>query len=140
MACGSQREPAVPGVCPNDGGGVAVANVDAGAGSLWLAGKIGWLAFQASSQVDEPQPVDGVADCVVLECGLRPAVRRAGGGVHVADDDRTLAHRVCKQNMFVQCNCVCAFWMWQCGCVCLFVLCLFVRLFVCVYSEQSRQQ
>ena len=87
MACGSQRERAVPGVCPNHGGGVAVANVDAGGGSLWLAGKIGWLAFQASSQVDEPQPVDGVADCVVLECGLRPAVRRAGGGVHVADDD-----------------------------------------------------
>ena len=33
------------------------------------------------------QQLDGVADCMVLGCGLSPSVRRGGGAVHVADDD-----------------------------------------------------
>ena len=45
------------------------------------------VAFEASCEVHEPQHVDGVADCMVLGCGLSPSVRQGGGGVHVADDD-----------------------------------------------------
>ena len=47
----------------------------------------GWLAFGVGRQVHEPQHFDGVADCMVLGCGLSPLVRRGGGGFHVADDD-----------------------------------------------------
>ena len=57
-----------------------------GAASVWL-GEVGWLAFEVGRQVHEPQHFDGVADCMVLRCGLSPSVRRGGGGVHVADDD-----------------------------------------------------
>ena len=78
MACGSQRE---------DGGGVAIAYVDAGWGGIRLVGEVGWLAFQVGRQVHEPQHFDGVANCLVLGCGLSPSVRQGGGGVHVADDD-----------------------------------------------------
>ena len=48
--------------------------------------EVGFLAFQASCPVHELQHVNGVADCKVLGCGLFPAVRRCGGGVHVAHD------------------------------------------------------
>ena len=66
MACRSQREGAVPGLCPDDGGGVAVAQVHAGGGGFCLVVEMGWLAFQASGPVHKPQHVDGVADCMVL--------------------------------------------------------------------------
>ena len=92
MACGSQREWAEPGLCLEDGAGVAVAHVNAGGGRLRLVEEVGWLAFQDSGQVDEPQHVDGVADCVVLGRGLSSAVRRDGGGVHVAHDDGGAEH------------------------------------------------
>ena len=85
MACGSQREGPVSGLCPDDGGGVAIAYVDAGGGGLCLVGEVGLLAFVR--QLHEPQHFDGVADCLVLECGLSSWVRRGGGGVQVADDD-----------------------------------------------------
>ena len=75
MACGSQREGSISGLRSDDGGEVAVAYVDAGGGRICLLGEVGWLAF------------DGVADCMVLGCGLPPSVRRGGGGVHVTDDD-----------------------------------------------------
>ena len=52
-----------------------------------LVGELGWLAFEVGRQVHEPQHFDGVADCMVLGCGLSSSVRRCGGGVHVADDD-----------------------------------------------------
>ena len=45
------------------------------------------VAFQASRQVQQPQHVHGVADCMVLGCGLSHSVCWAGGSVHVADDD-----------------------------------------------------
>ena len=67
--------------------GVAIAYVDAGGGGICLVGEVGWLAFEVGRQVHEPQHFDGVADCMVLGCGLSPPVRRGGGGVHVADDD-----------------------------------------------------
>ena len=50
-------------------------------------GEVGWLAFKVGRQVHEPQHFDGVADCMVLGCGLSPSVRLGGGGVHVAHDD-----------------------------------------------------
>ena len=87
MACGSQWKRPVLGLCPDDGGGVAIAYVDAGGGGLCLVREVGWLAFEVGRQVHEPQHFDGVADCLVLGCGRSPSVRRAGGGVHVADDD-----------------------------------------------------
>ena len=87
MACGSQREGPVLGLRPDDGGGVAIAYVDAGGGGICLVGEVGWLAFEVGRQVDKPQHLDGVADCMVLLCGLSPSVRRGGGVVHVADDD-----------------------------------------------------
>ena len=87
MACGSQREGSISGLCPDDGGGVAIAYVDAGWGGICLVGEVGWLAFEVGRQVHEPHHFDGVADCMVLGCGLSPSVRRRGGGVHVADDD-----------------------------------------------------
>ena len=85
MACGSQREGSISGLHPDDGGGVAIAYVDAGWGGICLVGEVGWLAFEVGRQVQELQ--NSVADCLVLGCGLSPSVRRAGGGVHVADDD-----------------------------------------------------
>ena len=79
----AQREGPVSGFRPDDGGGVAIAYVDAGGGGLCLVGDVGWLAFQVGSQVHEPQHFD----CMVLECRLSPFVHRDGGGFHVADDD-----------------------------------------------------
>ena len=87
MACGSQPEGSISGLRPDDGGGVAIAYVDAGWGGICLLGEVGWLAFEVGRQVHEPQQSDGVVDCLVLGCGLSPLVRRVGGGVHVADDD-----------------------------------------------------
>ena len=87
MACGAQREGSISGLCPVNGGGVAIAYVDAGWGGSCLVGEVGWLAFEVRCQVHEPQHFDGVADCMVLGCGLSASVRRGGGGVHVADDD-----------------------------------------------------
>ena len=52
-----------------------------------MVGKVGWLAVEGGRQVDEPKHLDGVADCMVLGCGLSPSVCRVGRGVHVADDD-----------------------------------------------------
>ena len=51
MACGSHRKWAVPGLCPHDGGGLAIAHVDARAGGLVMVGELGWLALQASCQL-----------------------------------------------------------------------------------------
>ena len=45
------------------------------------------VGLPGQRQVDEPQHVDGVADFMLLGRGLSPAVRRGGGGIHVADDD-----------------------------------------------------
>ena len=87
VACVSQREGPISGLRPDDGGGVAIAYVDAGGGGIRLVGEVGWLAFEVGRQVHEPQHFDGVADCMVLGCGLSPSVRRGGGGVHVANDD-----------------------------------------------------
>ena len=87
MACGSQRKGSISGLSPDHGCGVAIAHVDAGWVSICLLREVGWLAFEVGRQVHEPQHIDGVADCTVLGCGLSPSVRRAGGGVHVADDD-----------------------------------------------------
>ena len=87
MVCGSQREGSISGLRPDDGGGVAVAYVDAGWGGTCLVGEMGWLAFEVGRQVKEPQHSDGVAECMVLGCGLSSSVRRGGGGVHVANDD-----------------------------------------------------
>ena len=87
LACGSQREGSILGLCPGDGGGVAIAYVDAGGGGICFVGEVRWLAFEVGRQIHEPQHFDGVADCMVLGCGLSPSVRRSGGRVHVADDD-----------------------------------------------------
>ena len=87
MACGSQQEGSISGLRPDDAGGVAIAYVDAGWGGICLVGEVGWLAFEVGRQVHEPGHFDGVADCMVLGCGLSPSVRQGGGGVHVADDD-----------------------------------------------------
>ena len=84
VACGSQREGPVSGLCPDDGDKVAIAYVDAGGGGLCLLREVGSLAFEVGCQVHEPQHFDGVADCMVLGCGL---VRQGGGSVHVADND-----------------------------------------------------
>ena len=78
MACGSQREGSISGLRPDDGGGVAIAYVDAGRGRICLVGEVGWLAFEVGRQVHEPQHFDGVADCMVLGSGLSP--RSAGVG------------------------------------------------------------
>ena len=87
MACGSKREGSISGLRSDDGGGVAIAYIDAGWGGICLVGEVGWLAFDVGYQVHELQHFDGVADCLVLGCGLSPLVRWGGGGVHVADDD-----------------------------------------------------
>ena len=87
MACGSQWEGSISGLRSDDGGGVAIAYVDSGWGGICLVGEVGWLVFEVGCQVYEPQHFDGVADCLVLGCGLFPSVRWGGGGVHVADDD-----------------------------------------------------
>ena len=87
MARGSQREGAVSGLRSDDGGGVAIAYVDAGGGGFRLVGKVGWWAFEVGCQLHEPQHFDGFADCMVLRCGLPASVRRGGGGVHGTDDD-----------------------------------------------------
>ena len=92
MACGSRWEGAVSDLSQDDGGGVAIAYVDAGGGSIRLVGEIGWLAFKGGRQVHEPQHFDGVAECMVLGCGLSPSVRQGRGGVHVADDDGGSEH------------------------------------------------
>ena len=83
----SQPEWAASGLCPDDGGGIAIAYVDAGGGGPRLVGEVGWLALEVGRQVHEPQHLDGVADCMVLGCGLPSSVRWVGCGVHVADDD-----------------------------------------------------
>ena len=70
LACGSQRERPVSGLRPDDGGGVAIAYIDAGGGGLRLVGEVGWLAFEVGRQVHRPQHFDGMADCMVLGCGL----------------------------------------------------------------------
>ena len=87
MACWSQLQGAVAGLCPDDGGGVAIAYIDAGGGGLRLVREVGWLAFEVGRQVHEPQHFNCVADCMVVGCGLSSSVRRGAGGVHVADDD-----------------------------------------------------
>ena len=87
MACRSQREGSISGLRPDDGGGVSIAYVDAGGGGFCLVGEVRWLAFEVGCQIHESQHFHGVADCMVLGCGLSPSVRRARGGVHVADDD-----------------------------------------------------
>ena len=87
MARGSQRGGSISGLRTDDGGGVAIAYVDAdGAASVSWGKWDGWpsrLAVRSTC----PQHSDAVADCLVLGCGLSPSVRRVGGGVHVADDD-----------------------------------------------------
>ena len=87
MARGSQRQGAVLGLRPDDGGWVAIAYVDAGGGGICLVGEVGWLAFEVGRQVCAPQYFDGDANCIVLGCGLPFLVRQGGGGVRVADDD-----------------------------------------------------
>ena len=87
MASGYQREGPICGLRPDDGGGVAIAYVDAGGGRNCLAGEVGWLAFEVGHQFHEPQHFVGVADCMVLGSGLSPSVPWGGRGVHVADDD-----------------------------------------------------
>ena len=87
MACGSQREGAVSGFRPDDGGGVAIAHADAGGAGLRLVREVGWLAFEVGRQVHEPQHVDCVADCMDLGCGLSSLVCRDGDRLHVTDDD-----------------------------------------------------
>ena len=86
MACGPQREGSISGLRPDDGGGVAVAYVDAGGGGICLVVEVGWLPFEVGRQVDEPPHFDGVTDCMLLGRGLSPSVCRGGGVVHVADD------------------------------------------------------
>ena len=80
MASGSQWEGAISGLRPDDGGGVAIAYVDAGGGGLRLVREVGWLAFEVGGQAHAPQHFDGVADCMVLGCSLSSLVRRGGGG------------------------------------------------------------
>ena len=92
MARGSQREGAVSGLRPDDGGGVAIPYIDAGGGGLCLVREVGWLAFEVGCQVHEPQHFNGVADSMVLGCRLSSSVRRDGGGVHVAYDDGGAEH------------------------------------------------
>ena len=87
IARGSLQQWTGSGLCPDDGGWVAIAYVVAGEGDLRLVGEVGCLAFEVGCQVHDPQCSDGVVDCVVLGCGLSSSVRRGGGGVHVADDD-----------------------------------------------------
>ena len=55
MACGSQREGSISGLRSDDGGGVAIAYVDAGWGGICLVGEVGWLAFEVGCQDHEPQ-------------------------------------------------------------------------------------
>ena len=66
MACGSQREGSISGLRPDDGGGVAIAYVDAGGGGICLVAEVGWLAFEVGHQVHEPV---GFRWC----CGLQGA-------------------------------------------------------------------
>ena len=47
MACGSQRKGSISGLRSEDGGGLAIAYVDAGWGGIRLVGEVGWLAFEA---------------------------------------------------------------------------------------------
>ena len=62
----------------------AFAQIMAGGGGLRLVGEVRELACR---QVNKPLHFDGVADCVVLGCGLLSSVCRGGCGVHVADDN-----------------------------------------------------
>ena len=87
MACESQSEGTVSGLCPEGGSLVAVADVVAGGGGLRLVREVGWLAFEVGHQVHDPQHFHGVAECMALGCGLSSSVCWGGGGVHVADDD-----------------------------------------------------
>ena len=75
MACGSQRKGSKSGLRPDDGGGVAIAYVDAGWGGICLVREVGWLAFEVACQVHEPQHLDGVADawCWSVACPPRSA-------------------------------------------------------------------
>ena len=91
MACASQREGPISSLRPDDGAGVAIAYVDAGGGGLCLVLDVGWLAFEVGRQFHEPHHSDGVADCLVLGCGLSSSVRRGGGGVHVGGENGHLA-------------------------------------------------
>ena len=52
--CGFQWGGTVSGLRPDDGGGVAVACVDAGGGGLPLVGEVGWLTFEVGLQVHKP--------------------------------------------------------------------------------------
>ena len=61
------------------------------AASAWWGKWDGWPSRLAVRST-KPQHFDGVADCLVLAGALSPSVRRAGGGVHVADDDRGAKH------------------------------------------------
>ena len=72
MACVSQREGPISGLRPDDGGGVALAYVDAGGSGICLVQEVGRLAFEVGCQVHEPQHFDGVADCMVA-CPPRSA-------------------------------------------------------------------
>ena len=87
MPFGSQREGPVSGLRPDDGGGLAIAYVDAGGGGLCLAGEVGCLASRVGRQVYEPQHFNGVADGMILGCGLLLSLRQDGGGVHVPHYD-----------------------------------------------------
>ena len=80
---GPRWEGVVSGLRPDDGGGVAIAYVDAGGGCLRLVGEVGWLAFKVGRQVHEPQHFEGVLDCMVLGCGLSSSVRLGEGGVQL---------------------------------------------------------
>ena len=92
MAPGSQQEGSVLDLCPDNGGRAAIAYVDAGVGRLPLVGEVGCLAFEVGRQVHEHQHFDGVADCMVLGCGLPSSVRWGGGSVYVTDDDARGEH------------------------------------------------
>ena len=78
MARGSQREGAISGLHPDDVGRVAIAYFDAGGGGLCLVGEVGWLTFEVDRQVQEPQHLDAVAECMVLGCGLPSSVCQGG--------------------------------------------------------------
>ena len=80
MACGSKWEGTVSGLRPDDGGGLAIAYVDAGGDGFRLVREVGRLAFEVGCQFHEPQHFYGVADCMVLGCGLSFSVRWGGGG------------------------------------------------------------
>ena len=85
MAHGSKWEGAVSGLRLDDGGGVAIAYVNARRDGLRFVGEMRLIAFEVACQVHEPQHFDYVADCIVLGCGLPSSVHGAGddgGGEH----------------------------------------------------------